>query len=98
VGYLVDILARNDSSLAQAMEAGIAHLHAAGADLVQATAIDGSWWQKQLEKAAFQRPKEENHLIVILHPHQADHPLTNAARQAENWYLTDGDRDDETMG
>ncbi len=98
VGYLVDILARDESSLAQAMEAGIAHLHAAGAHLVQATAIDGSWWEAQLKKAAFQRPREENHLIVILHSHQNDHPLTQSARTASNWYLTDGDRDDETMG
>ncbi|MFT7485973.1 MAG: putative N-acetyltransferase YhbS [Candidatus Paceibacteria bacterium] len=98
VGYLVDVLAANESALAQAMEAGIAHLYAAGAHLVQATCIDESWWEGKLRMAGFQPPREENHLIVILHTHQADHPLASAAREAKDWYLTDGDRDDETMG
>ncbi len=98
LGYLVDVLARDETALAQAIEAGLAHLDAAGSQLVQATAIDGSWWQMQLQSAGFQAPREENHLIMILHPHQKDHPLTRAAARAQDWYLTDGDRDDETMG
>jgi GNAT superfamily N-acetyltransferase len=98
VGYLVDVLAQDPAALAQAMEAGLAHLQAAGADLVQATAIDGSWWEARLREAAFQPPRAENHLIVILYTHQADHPLAQAGRDASSWYLTDGDRDDETMG
>jgi len=97
-GYLVDVLARDDAALAQAMEAGIAHLQAAGAELIQATAIDGSWWAGKLEGAGFQSPRAENHLIVILYTHAADHPLARAGRDASRWYLTDGDRDDETMG
>lgn len=97
-GYLVDVLARDEASLAQAVEAGLAHLEAAGAELVQSTAIDGSWWQGRLQQAGFQSPRSENHLIVILYTHDAYHPLARAARDASRWYLTDGDRDDETMG
>ena len=48
--------------------------------------------------AGFLPPKPDNHLIVILHTHRPDHPLARAARNASAWYLTDGDRDDETMG
>jgi len=98
VGYLVDLLAPEPAARAQALEAGLAHLEAAGAELVQATAIDGSWWGERLREAAFQPPREENHLIVILYTHQAGHPLAEAGRDASRWYLTDGDRDDETMG
>lgn len=97
-GYLVDVLGRDEAALAQAMEAGLAHLETAGAQLVQATCIDGSWWEQQLRRAGFEPPKPDNHLIVILHTHQPDHPLAQAARDASSWYLTDGDRDDETMG
>ena len=46
----------------------------------------------------FVRPRAENHLIVILHVHQAEHALVAAARDPRSWYFTDGDRDDETMG
>ncbi len=98
VGYLVDVLARDEAALAQAIEAGLGQLQAWEADLVQATAIDGSWWQAQLEGAGFERPREENHLIVIVHEHDAAHPLAASAKDASRWYLTDGDRDDETMG
>jgi len=98
LGYLVDVLARDEESLAQAMEAGLAQLEAAGAEVVQSTAIDGSWWQDRLQRAGFQPPRPENHLIVILYTHDATHPLARAARDASRWYLTDGDRDDETMG
>jgi hypothetical protein len=46
----------------------------------------------------FQAPKSTNYLTVILHAHDAEHPLTRAARDLSGWYFTDGDRDDETMG
>jgi GNAT superfamily N-acetyltransferase len=98
VGYLVDVLARDDATVAAAIESGIARLEAAGASLVQATAIDGSWWSDWLERAGFVRPKPHNHLIVIAHVNDREHPLAKAARDASKWYLTDGDRDDETMG
>jgi hypothetical protein len=65
---------------------------------VRATAIDGSWWSGQLVSAGFLPPRPENHLSVILHVHQPDHPLVSAARDIRGWYMTDGDRDDETMG
>ncbi len=97
-GYLVDLLAEDDAGVAAALETGLATLEAAGASVVQATAIDGSWWNGVLAGAGFQPPKPENHLTVIVHVHDATHPLGKAARHPERWYLTDGDRDDETMG
>jgi hypothetical protein len=65
---------------------------------VQATAIDGSWWNHVLTGSGFRAPRPDNHMIVILHPHRADHALTRAARNTAAWYFTDGDRDDETVG
>lgn len=98
VGYLVDVLARDDASVAAAIEAGLERLVHAGASVVRATAIDGSWWQAELARAGFVPPKPDDHLILILNVHHPEHPLAAAARDARRWYLTDGDRDDETMG
>jgi hypothetical protein len=98
IGYLVDVVARDERALAAAIEAGLAELESAGAGLVRATAIDGSWWNRVLVDKGFRAPKPDNHLIVILHPHQVEHPLVKAARDVRGWYFTDGDRDDETMG
>ena len=52
----------------------------------------------RLEEAGFLPPKPENHLSVIVRIHEPAHPLAQAALDASRWYLTDGDRDDETMG
>lgn len=98
VGYLVDVLARDDAAVAAAIESGLALLESAGASLVKATAINGSWWCGWLERAGFVPPKSDNHLFVIVHVNDRAHPLAQAARDASTWYLTDGDRDDETMG
>lgn len=98
VGYLIDVLARDDELVGAAIEVGLGELERAGASVVEATAIDGSWWRAQLERAGFGPPRSENHLIVIQEPLQAEHPLTRAAADASKWCFTDGDRDDETMG
>ena len=98
VGFLVDLLAPEERDVDACVAAGLAALEAADASVVQATAVDGSWWMGVLERAGFLRPREENHLIVILHTHDPAHPLAEAGRDASSWYLTDGDRDDETMG
>jgi GNAT superfamily N-acetyltransferase len=98
VGYLVDVLGRDDAAVSAAIAAGLERLEAAGAAIVRATAIDGSWWSATLRRAGFLPPRPENHLIVILFVHDATHPLAKAARDTKSWYLTDGDRDDETMG
>ncbi len=98
VGYLVDVLAADDAALDAAIELALRELEAAGASLVRATAVDGSWWSSVLERAGFQRPRADNHLTVIAHLQDAAHPLAAAAREPARWYLTDGDRDDETMG
>ena len=98
VGYLVDLLALSDAAVAAALTWGFDALEASGAALVQATAIDGSWWNHVLVESGFQAPRPDNHMIVILHPQRADHPLTRAARNTGAWYFTDGDRDDETVG
>lgn len=98
VGYLVDLLAPDDALVAAALEAGLVELERARASVVEATAIDGSWWNGVLTDAGFQPPRPGNHLSVIVHVHDAGHPLGQAARDPRRWYLTDGDRDDETMG
>ena len=61
-------------------------------------ARDGSWWSERLQEAGFLPPRASNHFIVIAYVHQPEHPLAKAAQDAKGWYLTDGDRDDETMG
>lgn len=98
VGYLIDVLASDDEFVGAALEVGLRELERAGASVVEATAIDGSWWRAQLERAGFGPPRAENHLIVIQEPLLPDHPLTRAAADASRWCFTDGDRDDETMG
>lgn len=98
LGYLVDVLGRDQAAVHAAIEAGLSSLEAGGAEAVQSTALDGSWWMGELRRASFRPPKPDNHLIVILHPHAKDHPLVAAARRTAEWYFTDGDRDDETMG
>ena len=98
LGFLVDVLAPRDDDVRACVAAGLQALDEAGASVVQATAIDGSWWRDVLAGSGFLPPREENHLIVILHVHDPAHPLAGAGRDASRWYLTDGDRDDETMG
>lgn len=98
LGYLVDVLAPDPAARAAAILAGLEDLRAAGAVMAQSTAIDGSWWMERLIEAGFLAPKPENHLIVIRYAHDAEHPLVAGAREASSWYLTDGDRDDTTMG
>jgi GNAT superfamily N-acetyltransferase len=98
VGYLIDVLGAGDAVVAAAIETGLAQLERAGASVVEATAIDGSWWCEQLRRHGFGAPRAENHLTVIQQPLQPDHPLARAAADASKWYFTDGDRDDETMG
>lgn len=98
LGFLVDLLAPDERARAALLEAAIVHLQTAGAVAVQATAVDGSWWSKTLQEVGFQAPRKENHLTVILYTHDPEHPLAKAGRDPRGWYLTDGDRDDETMG
>ena len=98
VGYVVDALAPGEDALRAALGGGLRVLADGGAVAVQATAIDGSFWARALSDAGFLPPKRENHLIVIRFVHDRDHPLARATADASRWYLTDGDRDDETMG
>jgi GNAT superfamily N-acetyltransferase len=98
LGWLVDVLARDDDALAAAISAGLERLELAGAALVQAHAVDGSWWCERLQEAGFLPPKASNHLIVIAWQNDPEHPIAKAALDARSWYLTDGDRDDETVG
>lgn len=98
VGYFVDLLAPDPAARARALHAGLERLREGGARVVQATAIDDGWWSGVLQRSGFLPPKPDNHLIVIRHLHRPDHPLAAASANASSWYLTDGDRDDETMG
>ena len=98
LGYLVDLLAEDDAAAAGAILAALDLLDFAGAAAVRATAVDGSWWSAQLARAGFLPPKRANHLWVYVRPLDPAHALMERARDASKWYLTDGDRDDETMG
>lgn len=98
LGFLVDLVAPEPATRAALVLAVVEELRRSGAAAVEATAIDGSIWAQELRGAGFLAPRDDNHLIVILHVHQPDHPLVRAARDASRWYLTDGDRDDETIG
>ena len=98
VGYLVDILGEDESVEVAAVEAGLSALQAGGASLAQATAIDGSGWSRRLQGSGFLEPRPENHLAVIVNLLDPAHPLAQAALDPTGWYMTDGDRDDETMG
>ncbi|MEO0650857.1 MAG: GNAT family N-acetyltransferase [Planctomycetota bacterium] len=98
LGYLVDVLAPEQDARAAAFVGALDRLRELGASAVQATAIDGSWWSGRLFEAGFLRPKSENYLTVIRYVHDPEHPLSGASADASTWYLTDGDRDDETMG
>jgi len=98
VGYLIDLVAADDRDVPALIELGLAELERAGASVVEATAIDGSWWSARLAENGFGPPRADNHLTVIQQPLQPQHRLTLAAANAADWYFTDGDRDDETMG
>lgn len=97
-GWLVDLLGADRQVEHAAMAAALNYLEKIGASTVQANAIDGSYWADRLAEAGFVDPKPDNHLIVILFANDPKHPIVRAGRDASKWYLTDGDRDDETVG
>lgn len=98
VGWIADLLVRGDEARAAAIEAAFELLQRAGASVVNASAIDGSWWAGVLHDAGFAPARKDAELAVIAYVHDAEHPLARAALDASAWYLTDGDRDDETVG
>jgi hypothetical protein len=98
IGWLVDALAPEERVLGAALAAGLGALETAGCAAARATAVDGSYWSRTLRAAGFLPPQADNHLIVIAYLHRPEHALARAALDASAWYLTDGDRDDETMG
>jgi GNAT superfamily N-acetyltransferase len=98
LSFLVDLLAPDPAVAAAALAAGLQQLQQAGAALAQATAIDGSAWAGLLAEAGFLPPHPRQELIVIFYAHDPEHPVVRAGQVASSWYLTDGDRDDETMG
>ncbi|MBK7877285.1 MAG: GNAT family N-acetyltransferase [Planctomycetes bacterium] len=98
VGWVTDLLVRGDEARAAALEAAFEFLLALGASVAQASAIDGSWWARVLRGAGFRPARPGAELAVIAWVNDPGHPLARAARDASQWYLTDGDRDDETVG
>lgn len=98
VGYLIDILGLDESVEVAAVEAGLAHLQSVGTSVAQASAIDGSWWENRLRTSGFLPPRSTNTLSVIVNVLDPTHALATVALDPARWYLTDGDRDDETMG
>lgn len=98
VGVLVDLLGLDDVAVAAAVDGALGHLRKAGASVARAWAVEGSWWQRQLRAAGFRAGKREDAKAVIAYVHDPEHPLGRAARDPSQWYFTDGDRDDETVG
>lgn len=98
VGWVVDLLAPEPWAVAAALSTGLDELEHAGASVLRASAVDGSWWAEQLLGAGFCAPKPENHLFVYTFPLQAEHPVLDAASDASEWYLCDADRDDDPIG
>lgn len=98
VGWFSDLLAPGEAAAAALSSAVLEHLARSGASVVKATAVDGSFWRRALAGNGFLPPKADNHLFVYRRVLSADHPIVAATRDASRWYLTDGDRDDETMG
>jgi hypothetical protein len=98
VGYLVELVAPEPDAVDAAFQVALSRLDEHGAGMVQATAIDGTWWRGALLEHGFRAPGPDNHLSVIQHPHAPAHPLAAAARNTAEWFFTDGDRDDATMG
>lgn len=96
VGYVVDLLALDDVALAAAMEAALGHLHKMGASVARATAVEGSWWQKQLKFCGFRAPHTNDRKQIIVHLLDPSSPLAVVAQDPTSWYFTDADRDDET--
>jgi GNAT superfamily N-acetyltransferase len=97
-GWLVDALAPDERRTEAAVAAGLDALESAGAAAACASAIDGSPWQALLERAGFRPQPDDQTLAVIAWINQPEHPLARAALDAARWHLTDGDRDDETVG
>jgi GNAT superfamily N-acetyltransferase len=98
VGWMSDLLAPRADAAHALWSAAIEALAAAGASVVKATAVDGSHWQRELAGNGFLPPKAANHLYVYRRVLLPEHPIVPATADASRWYLTDGDRDDETMG
>lgn len=97
-GWISDVLVRGDEARAAAFEAAFEALSAAGASVASAHAIEGSWWSDALRSAGLRPSSDRQALSVIAWVCDPEHPLARSAVRAADWHLTDGDRDDETVG
>lgn len=95
VGWVVDLLAADEVAFAGAMEAALGHLQKVGAAVARATAVEGSWWERQLRASGFRAPASGDRKRIIAHVLEPGHPLAQAVRRPADWYFTDADRDDE---
>ena len=93
----MDLLGLDPTAVAALVEVALRHLHKAGASVVRAHAIAGSWWERTLRGAGFRAGKRDDFKLVIVHPNDPGHPLAQAALDPSSWYFTDGDRDDELV-
>lgn len=97
VGYVVDVLALDDTALAAALDSALGHLAKSSAAVARSHAIEGSWWEHKLLWSGFRRGKSEDYKAVILHTLDPEHPVARAGQAPARWYFTDGDRDDELV-
>jgi len=97
VAYVVDVLALDDVAFAAALDGALGHLHKASASVARAHAIEGSAWERALKTSGFRAGKAADFKAVIAYVHDEQHPLAQVARRPQDWFFTDGDRDDETV-
>lgn len=97
VGYLVDVVGRDEVAEAACIEAALGHLKKAGAAVVRSHAVEGSRWERRLRWSGFRPPKKDDRKTLIVHVHDESHPLARAALDPASWFFTDGDRDDELV-
>ncbi len=97
LGFLVDLVGREEAARRAALEGVLARFGEQGVQAVRTHAIRGSAWEEWLREHRFQAPKPQDEKWVIAYVHQPDHPLAQAALDPTSWFFTDADRDDELV-
>jgi GNAT superfamily N-acetyltransferase len=94
VGFIADLVGVDAGAEGAALDAALAALARAGASVARAYAMQGSAWERLLDRGGFRRPR--GYKPVGAYALDGDHALAVATMHTSRWYFTDGDRDDET--
>ena len=84
VGYLVDVLGRDQRALHAALGEGLLELEREGASVVEATALDRSWSSVVLREDGFLAPKSERRRITCGLPHDGQATTARASTSFSN--------------